>query len=420
MLVQNDALVVGGTFVTAGEQTVNRIARWNGAEWSGFGPGLNGGVLDLIEFEGDLIACGGFTRPVGQPTVLDRVARWDGSAWVPMGAGFNARVNDLEIVDGVLYAGGPFTMSGDEPVSKLARWNAATQSWEEAIGIIDGEVKALRAVPDFNPGIDTLAFGGNFTSINGSAANGVVILDPAGGWMNILAPGNHDIEALAISKVVTGVRIFGLSVDYARVLMFGGLFDSDGMTNLGALRYDNVPELIPLGASGPDGRVRAIEVFNTLPPEFAFDGDDYARSVEGGYYDDVVLIGGDFASVGGVAAARVARFDGDGWAPLGGGVSDFVGVITVFDGEVWAGGEFTEADGWPASKLARWTLDAPPPPVCQGDVNGDGVVNFSDLNAVLTDFGATGSGIPGDVNGDGVVNFADLNTVLTNFGFVCE
>ena len=51
-----------------------------------------------------------------------------------------------------------------------------------------------------------------------------------------------------------------------------------------------------------------------------------------------------------------------------------------------------------------------------GDTNGDGVVNFADLNTVLTQFGQTGAGLAGDVNDDGVVNFADLNVVLTNFG----
>jgi hypothetical protein len=58
--------------------------------------------------------------------------------------------------------------------------------------------------------------------------------------------------------------------------------------------------------------------------------------------------------------------------------------------------------------------------VCEGDSNGDGLVNFTDLNAVLSTFGQTGAGIPGDVNGDGVVNFSDLNLVLTNFGTDCN
>lgn len=53
-----------------------------------------------------------------------------------------------------------------------------------------------------------------------------------------------------------------------------------------------------------------------------------------------------------------------------------------------------------------------------GDTNGDGVVNFVDLNAVLSSFGSSGAPgfAPGDVDADGDVDFADLNTVLSNFG----
>jgi hypothetical protein len=56
---------------------------------------------------------------------------------------------------------------------------------------------------------------------------------------------------------------------------------------------------------------------------------------------------------------------------------------------------------------------------CAGDTNGDNVVNFTDLNAVLAAFGQSGVGIPGDLNGDNVVNFTDLNEVLANFGGLC-
>jgi hypothetical protein len=51
-----------------------------------------------------------------------------------------------------------------------------------------------------------------------------------------------------------------------------------------------------------------------------------------------------------------------------------------------------------------------------GDTNGDGVVNFTDLNTVLSQFGQSGPGLSGDTNDDGIVNFTDLNIVLSNFG----
>jgi len=54
------------------------------------------------------------------------------------------------------------------------------------------------------------------------------------------------------------------------------------------------------------------------------------------------------------------------------------------------------------------------------DTNGDNVVNFADLNAVLGAFGQSGAGNPADVNGDMIVNFSDLNAVLAEFGLDCN
>ncbi len=59
------------------------------------------------------------------------------------------------------------------------------------------------------------------------------------------------------------------------------------------------------------------------------------------------------------------------------------------------------------------------PIACFGDVNGDNLVNFADLNIVLSNFGHSGTPIPGDANLDDVVNFTDLNLVLSNFGVPC-
>lgn len=67
--------------------------------------------------------------------------------------------------------------------------------------------------------------------------------------------------------------------------------------------------------------------------------------------------------------------------------------------------------------MALWT---PPSVECDGDTNGDNLVNFTDLNAVLAEFGLTGDGLAGDVNDDDVVNFTDLNIVLANFGNMCR
>jgi len=55
-------------------------------------------------------------------------------------------------------------------------------------------------------------------------------------------------------------------------------------------------------------------------------------------------------------------------------------------------------------------------PFCTSDLNGDGTVNGADIAFVLNSFGSTGAGIPADLNGDGTVNGADIAFVLNSFG----
>jgi len=53
-----------------------------------------------------------------------------------------------------------------------------------------------------------------------------------------------------------------------------------------------------------------------------------------------------------------------------------------------------------------------------GDANGDGSVDGSDLNIVLSNYGTTSGATwaMGDFNGDGAVDGSDLNVVLSNYG----
>lgn len=59
------------------------------------------------------------------------------------------------------------------------------------------------------------------------------------------------------------------------------------------------------------------------------------------------------------------------------------------------------------------------PAGCDGDANADFIVNFFDLNVVLSAFGTNGFCLAADMDGDGMVTFADLNIVLSNFGQNC-
>jgi hypothetical protein len=56
---------------------------------------------------------------------------------------------------------------------------------------------------------------------------------------------------------------------------------------------------------------------------------------------------------------------------------------------------------------------------CIGDLNGDNVVDISDLAQLLANFGGPGGGADGDIDGDGDVDLTDLANLLSNFGLTC-
>ncbi|MEP4076409.1 choice-of-anchor D domain-containing protein [Haloferula sp.] len=64
--------------------------------------------------------------------------------------------------------------------------------------------------------------------------------------------------------------------------------------------------------------------------------------------------GGDFTTVDGITANRVAMWDGTTWTPLGDGLNNKVHSLAYVDGNLYAGGQFTQADGESAINIAMW------------------------------------------------------------------
>ena len=64
--------------------------------------------------------------------------------------------------------------------------------------------------------------------------------------------------------------------------------------------------------------------------------------------------------------------------------------------------------------IQAWTLDpkATAAPVVAGDVNGDGMVNISDINALINYILSGGFADAAEVNGAGAINIADVNAVI--------
>ncbi|MCA9245098.1 MAG: hypothetical protein KDA32_14160 [Phycisphaerales bacterium] len=78
--------------------------------------------------------------------------------------------------------------------------------------------------------------------------------------------------------------------------------------------------------------------------------------------------------------------------------------------------EFTNACGSAATAPALGTVGA----ICPGDINGDRMVDLSDLAGLLANFGGTGkTRAQGDLTDDGNVDLSDLAGLLAAFGTSC-
>ena len=72
----NGDLFAGGYFTSPEAY----IARWDGVNWNSVGGGVSGSVSNLVEFNGELIVGGGFVSAGGDNSIR-RLARWNGSNW---------------------------------------------------------------------------------------------------------------------------------------------------------------------------------------------------------------------------------------------------------------------------------------------------------------------------------------------------
>lgn len=71
-------------------------------------------------------------------------------------------------------------------------------------------------------------------------------------------------------------------------------------------------------------------------------------------YSGDLIAGGAFTTAGGLTCNRIARWDGLVWSPLDTGLSETVAALTVFDGELIAGGHFSLAGDVECNRIARW------------------------------------------------------------------
>lgn len=111
----------------------HRVVRFDGNEWQPVGQPLDGKILALESFNGELIAGGAFTtNQWGTEPTIRRVARFDGNDWVQLGNGLDATVRDLLMVGDALHACGELFIN-ILPTFGLARLQPGNTDWEHLL-----------------------------------------------------------------------------------------------------------------------------------------------------------------------------------------------------------------------------------------------------------------------------------------------
>jgi hypothetical protein len=369
-------LLVGGDFTNAGgEAAADRIASWDGADWSPVGSASdqigNGGVFAITYANGKTYAGGSFTNAGGNQDA-DYLAVWDGNAWAPfcnsgvIGPAFDFNVKALQIVGSTLYVGGEFqNAAGIANADYLVACDLSTGMASSTLGadtskFFSGPVAALAATSN-----GVLYAGGRFKVANIPATDNVAYF--AGGVWNAMGSGpgacGCAIDGNVRSLTAAGTDVY-VGTDVKNV---AGIAQADNVA-----RWDGAASAwsaVGADAGGTNGWF----------PSSTF---IYALTSAGSN----VYATGSFLDAGGDPTAdNVAYFDGSSWHHLGSngsGNGPWSGEghgLAIFPAtaprRLYAGGSFIGAGGdSQARSIASFSLAAitpqPTPTVTPGPTPG--------------------------------------------------
>ncbi|HXT42462.1 MAG TPA: hypothetical protein VN887_20815 [Candidatus Angelobacter sp.] len=281
-----------------------------------------------LRFNGNSLYTGGYSLLSGQLATNTTVNIFDGTNWSTLGeitAG-TLVIYDFAFLGSNVYVGGVFTQAGGVPAVGLAKWDGA--NWSD-VGGFSGVVFEMTT-----DGAN-LYVGGAFTNAGGILATNIARWDGTN-W-STLGDGIGYYDNFLFPSV-------NVMAWHNGQLYVGGAFTNAGtvaVTNLA--RWDGSAWFDVGGGVSGDASILTGVPVSTLQ----FLGDD-------------LYVGGNFTAVGdGVPALNVARWDGNTWSALGSGLkapanSAPVNALAFLGTDLYATGNFTNAGGVTATRVARW------------------------------------------------------------------
>lgn len=320
--------------------------QWDSAAGS---QGVSSGFISAIAGEGANLYVGGFFTTIGGVAAAN-VAHWDGTRWRALGSGLRgssqnvlfSRVTALVLLGTDLYAGGAFSSAGGVPVTNIARWDGSTWS---ALGPGVGNYSVSNYVNAMVIHSNQIHVGGVFSTCGAVAAVNLARWTGSG-WQPLINTVPYDDFGTPAVATVNG-----LSGTVSALLEHQGALYAAG-------KFQALSDVLTVDSGFVSVHGTNIARWN---------GTKWERlGTTGGLGDSTygvsalasdgsnVFAGGDFTNAGGVGANRVAKWDGASWQALGAGADKTVNALAWVNGLLFMGGSFTNAGGTGIVALARW------------------------------------------------------------------
>ncbi len=352
-------LVAVGSFSLVNGQVADGVASWDGLQWSGLAsapqsdlPQVQCSAVFDPDASGPLppeLVVGGTSLVYSVGFPVRNIMRLVGATWKNVGSGLNEMVRAVSLWDSdgagplpsQLVAGGAFDGAGNDVPSLVARWTGT--AFQPIGDRFSGANLGVSAVMPWNHDghsatADRLLVSGSFSSIGSLMAANIATWDGSE-WLTLGSGLNSLVSVLTEWD-------HDASTSTPRQIVAGGHFTGSGNVPLQFVARWDGQTWHPLGA----GVTAAVWAATPID----MDGS--------GPLSETLFVGGLFDSAGGIAAARIASWNGQAWSPLAGGVNGDVLALSVWDSDgegptlpvLAAGGRFTRASGVQVNRIARW------------------------------------------------------------------
>jgi hypothetical protein len=335
--------------------------------WDSLGSGQSKQVRCLYAdtIENILYAGGGFSH--AGSVEVDGIAKWNGIKWDSLGTGVDkydghgvhttANVLAITRYKGMIYAGGAFDSIGGIKSHGIARRNGT--NWE-TIGVVSGG-----SVLNFYVQNNLLYVSGIFDSIGGIYSPGIAMWNGVN-WL-AFPPLDND-GACYINEVIY----------YKGELYVGGNFNATCGPNMADIaRWDGAQwKPVNNGFSGAGTLVNSFAIYNNelYIGGYFFNGIDYGNCIliwdgndwkkaGNGFnaqvadlivYDGSLWAVGQFLYVNDIPVKCIAKWDGYEWCTFGSQFDNTISATAIMNNDLYIGGGFSSIDGIPINKVAKW------------------------------------------------------------------